>query len=139
MCPLLRKSYFTTYLQGSNTVVLPHTPDFWDLVRRLSNRYCPLAFSTAVSHPTSTSRLWIVGILSVRTESVGIAWCTRISKRMTLKSKKFFCDRWAIYHALLPHNTSRDVSSSLDTLKLCSVHGYKPRRGKTTVSEQHLY
>ena len=66
----------TMYLQGSNTVVLPSTPDLRDFVR-LSNRYCPQAYSTAVSHPTSTSRLWIVGIMSVGTESVGIEWCTR--------------------------------------------------------------
>ena len=73
-CPFSGK--VTTYLQGSNTVVLSPTPDFRHLVRRLSNRYCPQAYLTAVSHPTSTSRLWIVGIASVGTESVGIAWCT---------------------------------------------------------------
>jgi len=31
----------TTYLQGSNTIVLPSTPDFWDLDQCISNRYCP--------------------------------------------------------------------------------------------------
>ena len=62
----------TTYLQGSNTVVLPPTPDFRDLVRRISNRYYPQAIFNC-RHPTSTSWLWIVG-----TESVGIAWCTQI-------------------------------------------------------------
>jgi len=66
------------FFQGSNTIVLAHTPDFCDLVRRLSNRHTPQAYSAAVSHPPSTSRLWTVGIMSVRTESVGIAWCTRI-------------------------------------------------------------
>ena len=69
----------TTYLQGSNTIVLHPNPDFWDLVRRMSNLYCLQAYSTAVSHPMSTSRLWIVGIMSVGTESVGIAWCTHHS------------------------------------------------------------
>jgi len=44
-CPL-RKSY---------NVLPTHctAPDFRDLVRRLSNRYCPLAYLTAVNHPTS--------------------------------------------------------------------------------------
>jgi len=50
------------------------SPDFRDFVRRISNRYCPQAYSTAVSHPMSTSRLWTIGIMSVGTESVGIAW-----------------------------------------------------------------
>jgi len=65
---------------GKVTTYVPPThyctaPDFRHLVRHLSNRYCPWAYSTAVSHPTS--RLWTVGIASVGTESVGIAWCTR--------------------------------------------------------------
>ena len=51
--PLLEK-LVKTYFQHNCTA-----PDFRDLVRRLSNRYCPQAYSTAVSHPTS--RLWIVG------------------------------------------------------------------------------
>ena len=51
--------------------------DFQDLVRRLSNLYCPQAYSSAVSHLMSTSRLWTVGKASVGTESVGIVWCTR--------------------------------------------------------------
>jgi len=72
--PLHRKSY--NLPPRLNTIVLPPTPDFRDLVRCLSYRYCPQAYSTAVSHPMSTSRLWIVG-MSVGTESVVIAWCTR--------------------------------------------------------------
>jgi len=56
----------------------PPTPDFSNLVRHMSNLYCPQAYSTSVSHPMSTSRLWIVGIMSVGTESVGIACCTPI-------------------------------------------------------------
>ena len=60
----------------SNTIVLPSAPDFQDLVQHLSNWYCPWAYSTAVSHPSSTSQLWTVGIASVGTESVGIVWCT---------------------------------------------------------------
>jgi len=55
-CPLLRKSYeVSPRLQHNCTA--PYTPDFRNLVRLISNRYCPQAYSTAVSHPTSTSRL----------------------------------------------------------------------------------
>ena len=57
----------------------PLPPDFRHLIRRLSNQYCPKAYSTAVSHPMSTSRLWIVRISSVGTESVGIVWCTHVT------------------------------------------------------------
>jgi len=72
-CPLLRKSYNVPPSLQHN--VLPPTPDFRDLVRRLSNRYCAQAYSTAVSHPTLTCRLCIVGIMSAGTKSVRIAWC----------------------------------------------------------------
>jgi len=79
--PLLQKSY---------NVLPTHyctVPDFWDLVRpllrRLSNWYHPYAYSTAVSY--QTSRLWTVGIASVGTESVGIAWCTSPLQRQYLR------------------------------------------------------
>jgi len=45
--PLLEK-LVKTYFQHNRTA-----PDFRDLVWHLSNRYCPWAYSTAVSHPTS--------------------------------------------------------------------------------------
>ena len=64
----------------------PPTPDFSNLVRHMSNLYCPQAYSAAVNHPTSTSRLWIVGIMSVGTESVGIAWCTRLQQPISSTS-----------------------------------------------------
>ena len=39
----------TTYFQHN---YCHSAPDFQNLVHRLSNRYCPWAYSTAVSHPT---------------------------------------------------------------------------------------
>jgi len=73
----------------------PPTPDFRDLIRRLSNRYCPQAYSTVVSHSSSTSRLWTVGIQSVGTESVGIAWCTPYVHSLSLTFK--YCDHMLEY------------------------------------------
>jgi len=57
----------TTYLQGSNTIVLPLIFGIWFDVFPIGT-----AYSTVVSHPTS--RLWTVGrntgIASVRAKSV---------------------------------------------------------------------
>jgi len=79
-CLLLRKNSNVPPRLKHNKIVLLPTPDFRDLVRRrMSNLYCPQAYSTTVSHPMSTSRLWIVGIMSVGTESVGIVWSTNPS------------------------------------------------------------
>jgi len=61
----------TTYVPPTHYCI---APDFRHLVWRLSNQYCPWAYSTAVSH--LTSRLWTVAVASVGTKSVGIAWCT---------------------------------------------------------------
>jgi len=43
----------TTYVPPTDYCT---APDFPHLVRRLSNRYCPWAYSTAVSHPTVDCR-----------------------------------------------------------------------------------
>ena len=68
--PLLRKSY---------NVLPTHyctAPDFWNLVRCLSIRYCPWGLFNCSQPPDVMSRLWTVRMASVATESVVIAWCT---------------------------------------------------------------
>jgi len=90
-CPLLWKSYnIPTRLQHNCTAPYPWFSGFGSTYVQSvrPNLYGPQAYSTAVSHPMSTSRLWIVGIMSVGTESVGTAWCTRFNYYEYVYSQK---------------------------------------------------
>jgi len=70
----------TTYLQGSNTLVLYRCPlplifGIWFDVFLIGTARRPIQLQSATRRRRPD---WIVAIASVGTESVGIAWCTRI-------------------------------------------------------------
>ena len=58
----------------SNTIVLPLIFGIWFGVFPISTDHRPIQLQSATRRPDCA---WTVGIASVGTESVGIAWCTR--------------------------------------------------------------